>query len=853
VKFKKIIKFGCLSIFLFIFISILIVYFSFPILLKRINNEIIKKLNIKYYSVDKIKISLKSIYLNNAILELDDNKKIFIKKIYANFSIRSFLEKNYILNEFIIDGINIYYIDKEEKKEEELNINKLLEIPLMDINVIIKKGIIGIEKIYYETKDLKTEIENYNFIYEVIYNQKGLTLNINTEERNLIKKINLNLQEKNLNIDDINIQSQFDYKPELINLTLFTKTKLQFDKIRLNEFNISMKSKINKKDKNIDLQLRGKEKNIFDFDNSFNITFDTKIEVVKIKLEENNFNINNLSQIIKIDEIKNNQKFLNWKLSISKSNIIFDMIRKHLEIKDFTTNISNLTIRENLFTIEDLNLSSKFSSSINLDDSFNIEDNFIFDINSNGNLKNGKFNNNVNLSNLQFSVKLKKENNRTLLKDILELIEKKYEIKDLKEKIKKILNKFEVCEINTNIEKFNFNNQINLEQLQFYNNNKIENEQDIKFVSIIKEINYKDTNLPEIIIPEGNINLTGKINDLKNFKILITYNLANIMNLNIESIIEINDDILNDLKKENIEINEIIKKLYCRTNSNLRFDFSKLNEIVKIEKLKINGELNNKINFYQEINKEPLINSLINLDKINVEYDRIKVEDLELDLYVNDLPINIFNKKNEIKNIQIIENSERNLYIKRIVFDKFETRDVNSNITLTNNFILLNNFIFNGFDGNLKVNLRIDYIKKNIVSNIRFNNIDLTYLTQNEKNRGINKISGIMKLELENIMSSKNKIIDISDIMCEIIVDNITKETILEILNFLDPENKNYDFKKINSILRFASPTYFKMVLFAGYLQIFIKFDSKLINDFTIDRIPLNKFNFIKELLKIEG
>jgi len=415
--FKTFIKFFS---FLLILLVIFVGYLSFygietKSFNKLIQNEVSKSNNEIKAKFDKVKILLKLTNLSVNIKVSDvvliyNNRKIQLKDISTNLSLRKFLNKEFgIKNAFIeskdndlIDVVNFVRIYKNspqliifEKMLKKGKINSKIELNFNE-NGELKKdykfnGSIKEAQIRFINKDIISDIDlNFdiqNKLY-LIQNAEITYKNINflSKKINIIDKQKYFLVEGNLNNKSSNIDKEkisIFLKQNLENFN-FNNTKLSSDnnfsfkinkKLKINDFSLKSKVKLDKLNYKIDT---AKLKNYIPNYNGFIDFEDHEIEVsikkkklsikgtgsylIDTHLEKINYDITNKDDNLRFQSKININKnplylgFLNYKKKENKNSTLFIdgeyKKDKTLLFKKISLNDSN-----NIFLIDNLSLS----------------------------------------------------------------------------------------------------------------------------------------------------------------------------------------------------------------------------------------------------------------------------------------------------------------------------------------------------------------------------------------------------------------------------------------------------------------------------------------------------------------
>ena len=323
---KKILK---ISLYLTILLSILIFYLSyFGIETKRFNNLIEKEILSKNKKIDielkKIKfiLNLKDFSFNlktNQPKIIFNNKFIKIDKVTTNFSLKSFFDKN-----FSIDDLEIISNDTEIR--DLIHLSKLFQnnTTIFILDKIVKKGLISLKINLHFDKDGKIQ-DNYKV-------------------NGLIKNTNLKLLKKQ-SIEDLNFE--FDIKKEeylIKNLkSKYKKIYLSSNSIIINEKNkfFFIKGDIKNINKNLDNEVLNFLSNNYFKKFKINQISLTTDNLFSFKInKEFKFNELNVSSKIKLDnlnyEFENNEikKYIpDYKDLIQLSNHNLNLIYNNDKLK----------------------------------------------------------------------------------------------------------------------------------------------------------------------------------------------------------------------------------------------------------------------------------------------------------------------------------------------------------------------------------------------------------------------------------------------------------------------------------------------------------------------------------------
>ena len=709
-------------------------------------------------------------FLNNSLQNekpsnrLFSSQEIYHKKINQN-EMKSFVKSSQIIND-------------NKKSEKKINFNENLSGNLAQKN---NKNLI--EKNISPNSESNNNKDNKNVLINLKDNNDCVLDNNKNEE------INSNINNEKIN----NIELDNDWN----------ELKINFD-------NISIVSKVNS------CEINNEQSNIIDN----NILFKSE------NLDSNN-PINKENKIENVeDENKNDINYKNIKssfISNSSNNSYFVEKFKIKEEKDF--NDINEIKKEKALLEEKL----KKEQSLNKEKTYYIE---ILKKALNDNFLNGQtgIKNIQNLGIVLEYSKCKLENENLKKNIIIQKIlcdDMKNELRSLKKEKEKLLEKFDITEkeivenkreiddYKLKLKKYKDNeaqliNEINKQREICFNLKKEINNLNNKNLELIEinekiyknksslNIEEKNNEYYEKIINEKN----EEINELKLDKININQNsdknnndLINISCKNIEEISKRIKSFYDKNKGNRIQMNEFILKILKEYIDNINPDIN--GNISLNDKLKIINEFINLIKLKFEI----LFNHYEIFQINNFNFNRIKIEENEKNMYSASNLKNIFNDSSDINTNRITNynndiTNDKNMF-KKINLFKYKSNKT-TNINENNKFDIFNNndkesIIKDNNDliSNNNISERKKLIFKSSFSEISKNNLDNT-----NNNREINtKIDDLFSSLFKEKLKNRKNIINLKSKDSTKLINTNSK---LEVKNFMNSFKRSLNVSELN-------------------------------------------------------
>jgi len=383
-----------------------------------------KKLDLESKTI-KILLNISNLSINikvkNPVL-IYDGKRIELNQIESNFSILSFINKNFAISNLLISTKDIYFeqlisIVKFYKNSPELFfLQKIIKDGkvVADINVNFDekgkikkdfsiKGFVSDVRLVLLNKE---KINNLNFNFQ-LKNKEYLLENINTEFKEikfLSRLIKIKNVDKKIYINGFLKNYQSNIKPELLlnifdnnyknleNLNISSDNKFSFniDKVfKVENVQIQSEIKLNNLDYRID------NSNLKKYIPNLKEKINLKNHLIKLSFKKNelnlsgkgNFLINNELDILEYNFVKkNNEFFFKSKITLEKNPLLIDVLKyeKKKNVKSFIKieglykkekyikfNKISLEENKNQFLIEGLTLNEKLK--INEIDAINID------------------------------------------------------------------------------------------------------------------------------------------------------------------------------------------------------------------------------------------------------------------------------------------------------------------------------------------------------------------------------------------------------------------------------------------------------------------------------------------------
>ena len=383
-----------------------------------------KKLDLESKTI-KILLNISNLSINIKVINpvlIYNAKRIELNQIESNFSILSFINKNFAISNLLISTKDIYFeqlisIAKSYKNSPELFfLQKIIKDGkvVADINVNFDekgkikkdfsiKGFVSDVRLVLLNKE---KINNLNFNFQ-LKNKEYLLENINTEFKEikfLSRLIKIKNVDKKIYINGFLKNYQSNIKPELLlnifdnnyknleNLNISSDNKFSFniDKVfKVENVQIQSEIKLNNLDYRID------NSNLKKYIPNLKEKINLKNHLIKLSFKKNELNLSGKGNFLIDNEIdileynfvkKNNEFFFNSKITLEKNPLLIDILKyeKEKNVKSFIKieglykkekyikfNKISLEENKNQFLIEGLTLNKKLK--INEIDAINID------------------------------------------------------------------------------------------------------------------------------------------------------------------------------------------------------------------------------------------------------------------------------------------------------------------------------------------------------------------------------------------------------------------------------------------------------------------------------------------------
>ncbi|MBP7654211.1 hypothetical protein KA977_12370, partial [Candidatus Dependentiae bacterium] len=823
-------------------------YFFYPYIKLKSYNYLLKRFEIQKFHISGIKITKKNLSIKKFELIKSDDFKINFSGLALSFgNYKNFLNKNYDLNDFSIKSLSVDYTDTSPFKEdtEPLNIDKFLNSLSSPFKIRCEKINIGDFNLSYRDSVQSAVIKNSKIygsvsadsgiIHSVLsfksnktidYSYSGITLKSYLPEAHIsLSKSNshYNLQTK--------INSNIDYSDSSTGIKIFQTRIL-----------IASGCRINLSDKKIESNMLLEFGKVINSNLKINCSYDTDLIDFELLMADNKINLTGLTQYS--SAAKNDVYGLSKKLNLNIINndttaISYNFKTKKLGVKNLNLvfDINNFQFAGSGYAVENLKSSGSIKGSLNFDKNFNISPDFELSIKSEMSASEFFFKNYVSFKNCSLNINFSKSKKLNITKFISSSADtvSLYSISYFNNLLKSAGN-FSIDFVSK---------ESILQNKYFLSNSKItllnsESEQNFFLKSKWKNFSVSFLN-SEFLIPEGSTDISLSSNDLKIFNLKSRLDCGKIFETNFVCHSEFPDNWLESVYSGN---KKNILKFYER--SFIRADFSKLNcDAAKIsslfglnENFKYSAYLISKIYFVKKPDDFPVISGNLRISEcdLNIKNINLSVSGLNADLNIENYSMNPdANKKSAGTGELSFSDKSRNFNIAEIKYDNFIFSDISGNFSINQNLLYLNNVVLDLFDGSSSFNMFYDLIKKRMSFKAKINNSDLNRFFYGAKYSG-NKIpvSATFDLSMRNAFSD-TKTLNINNIDAVLTLTSITKETILSIINFTDPQNNNPNSSKLKFALKYAEPVSAKIALYSGMLNLNIGFNSKLIKEFTID------------------
>lgn len=864
---KKIIsKFILIFLLLVIVLVPTISYNSVLFIIHNLNAIIEKKLNLKKFEIENFNVKLNVISFKKFNIELDENKSFDFTDCKITVSYKTLLSKSIKLNSIDIGSFKMKYKNVQAKEEhidtEPLDLKKLFLIPATPIDISAKNINVNINRIEYSDSTQYFELNNIKPVLNFTYIKDKLNLALDISDIN--NNIFFSMKNNDIKIHNSSMNLLLNYKKEQGTIVFEINTKFSYindtQKIQVAPCYVHTKSTINLNLKNIYAKMNltldaPYSNNIFNMNSTIECNYDSSLNNIKFKIDEFDLDLSDFSKIISLPAFNQYKNYFNFGFKVSSGSANIDFIKKNICIDKFNFSCKNINLKEKFYCIDNLNLNLGLNSNIDFDSFFNISPGSTFDLT--GNISSNKIEYDTLVSAYNFNTKLffnKSKNPEIIIqtKNILKNLNNKNEIS---KSIMLLLDNLDTCNITVNSENIEV-----FRKYKFYdftgNLFSYKNMQNINISSDWNSFEFTELDTP-FFIPSGKINIGSSINGLNRITIKAALSLKDLLISELEGICEYNENIILKILNNKFIISDFFDKIFMRVNSENRINLAQFKYLQKDFNPVFDGNMKCDFIVLKNSAHEPVFNAMINFDNVNIidKNNLFKIINMNLELPVKDIliskikPSKNIDEEIEIPDFPVYKGIEKNLFIKNIQIKDIDITNTSANISANSEKILLKDFAFDFLGGQGLVNFLYDLQHKNIGALLKINDIDISYITKSGKLQNSNLISGIIKLKLKNLYSN-NRIIDINNIDADLFITKINKETIFEILNWIDPQNLNPDFASLRTAVKLAKPVSAKFLLHSGILRISIKFDSQIISEFTIDRIQLNKLKIIKDMLK---
>ena len=155
-------------------------------------------------------------------------------------------------------------------------------------------------------------------------------------------------------------------------------------------------------------------------------------------------------------------------------------------------------------------------------------------------------------------------------------------------------------------------------------------------------------------------------------------------------------------------------------------------------------------------------------------------------------------------------------------------------ITAVKDKIIIDNLTFDMFSSSVLLQSSLDLISKNLELSAQALNLSLNELLNIKTNSNL-IIGSALQMQCENILD-----FDIRKISGRLLINRIDKNIIMELLKFYDPLTANMYSSKLKLALKLAEPTAVSIFFNAGMASLHIQFNSRIIDDFRIDKIQIS-------------
>jgi len=416
--------------------------------------------------------------------------------------------------------------------------------------------------------------------------------------------------------------------------------------------------------------------------------------------------------------------------------------------------------------------------------------------------------------------------------------------------ISKIFESFDVYNVNTKLKKIILLDNYKLQNSSLLLTGRKNNQNiDISFISDNFDVQF-DTQIFKI--PQIKYNINAKSEKFNSLKLNAKISSQDLLNFHCDFYVENNSDFIKQLFSENKQYLDIYKNTFIRLNDfHTNIDLSKLVSVYsEMAIYSLTGKIVANLKLIKNINQYPVLSTNLKLDNINFEIKNfdVVIKNLNFDFALADVVLTLDNLANNINIDEYIKNpildKNSNFFINQIKFKDYYISNFVGHIGFSDNFLFFNNFKFDVLEGMGLLNAAIDIYSRRLALNSKLQNINIAKISQLQDTKKNAVITLHSDLNIENLMKSSN-IVNINDINSSIYV-KLDRNSILEFLAIINPNGVNFDDSKLRMLLKIVEPTDAKISLRAGLLNILINFDSKLVKNFKIERIPLNRLKLLK-------
>lgn len=847
-----------LSIFLIIFATALTGYFSYPHLKKIAYKFLLKKLEIQKVRVEGIRVSKKNIFIKEFELIKSANLKIHFNELGVSFDrYNNFFNGIYELNGFSIKSLNVSYRDltRTIKDTEPINIDSLLKSLAAPFKIKCDKIHISDFNINYENINQSFVMRNSEITGRItadsgiIKSEISIVSNNQTEYK--VSGITAKLLSPDIKINAVKSDELYGVRLAANSIVEYTDLN---SSIKIPQTPISINSGV---------QIKILEKKILSglvlsfgetvkSDIYFDASYDSAITDLKLSFAGNKINLSGLAaysafkpeeyglskklklEIINKDTTVISYNFIDKKLGVKNLNLVFD--------------IDNFNFKKKDMEIHGLKTAGFIKGDFDFDNDFNLSPDFELSMKT------------------VFSADFIKHTNCIISKKIFFKTEfsksKKLDIKSVSDSLqKKTLYSLDYLNnLLSVIGDFSFSfasKQFTVFSIYKFSDVALNLTGASATPNFSLKTKWESFNTDFLTgtmeIPEGSANINLSLKNFQIFDLSLKLKTGKIFKTFLTGHFEFPDNWIEVSASGSLsKLLEIYKKSFIRTDiKNLSGSLSEFGKLIPAaNEFNINGDIFSNIYIIKEPDKAPVFSGKIKMAGCSASNTQYKFSfeglnaDLELENYVFDfLPVK--SSFSEIETPAQLEKT-RNFYFSKIRYDNYLFADISGYFSFYKNIINFNNVSSNFLDGTCLLNAIYDLSGKNLIFKSKINNADLNkaFFGNDYTGKKI-PVSAGFDLSFKNAFSD-TKLFDINNVEASLNISPINKETILSILNFTDPQNSDPNTPKLKFALKYAEPVFAKASLYSGMLNFNIGFNSKLIKEFRIDRIQINKLKLFK-------